>query len=352
MLAAVLVTAVSTSAAQAQKQKVSKYGVWVLNTIFVSEFQGNALVKGGVPGPSILFGVRGLLTPAGIAWDNEKNLWLSFNYPDMGEIVRLTPRQVGILASGGGVKDVILLQDSKSSHPFVDPTQIEFDQEGDLWVLDADLLEFTPDEIAASGAPTPAVEIGEGIFVEPYRMRFDSSDNLWVEWPNLGKVTGVDEVVRFSPSDRAMSGPPNPSLILDLAASIGVSDFAFDGGGNLWIAAENQVTPAEEIDELIMIPADQIAGSGEIAASPAITIQLPEFTQSVLVDDLSIDFDPVGALWVAGTGTSPKLNQVDKFTPEQLTASGSATSTVRLRENRSETNFRAPHSIRVGPRVP
>lgn len=357
MLTAVLVIAVSASAAQAQKGKGPNYGLWVLNTFFISEFQGNALVKGGVRGPRVLFGVRDLNAPVGIAWDNEQNLWLSFQDPSRGEIVRLTPRQVQALASGQGVKDVVLLQDSKSYYPFNDPTNIGFDKEGDLWVVDgaiSSLMKFTPDQIVVSGAPTPAVWIRAGLFVEPSRMRFDSSDNLWVEWPKIGQVSGVDELVRFSPQDRTASGPPNPSLILDIPTSFGVNDFAFDGKGNLWIANVTATSPFETIVELIMVPEDQIAGSGELPLSPAITIVLPEFAQRPCVDDVSIDFDPFGALWVSGSPGETDCNQfeqVDKFTPEQLISSGNATSAVRLRPNRRETNFRGPR-IRVGPPIP
>lgn len=355
MLAAVLVAAVSASAAQAQKGKGPAYALWVLNTFFITEFQGNALVKGGVRNPRVLFGVKDLNTPVGIAWDNEQNLWLSFDDPSVGEIVRLTPRQVKALSSGQGVKDVVLLQDSKSYYPFNDPTQIGFDKEGDLWVIDgpiSSLMKFTPDQIGASGAPTPAVWIRAGLFIEPSKMRFDSSDNLWVEW-QVGQVSGVGGLVRFSPTDRTASGPPTPSLILDVPPSFNIDDFAFDANGNLWIANVTATTPIETVVELVMVSQDQIAGSGEIPLSPSITIVLPEFAQRPCLDDVSIDFDPFGALWVSGSPGETDCNQfeqVDEFTPEQLMSSGNATSTVRLRPNRRDTNFRAPR-IRVGPPI-
>ena len=358
MLTAVLVAAVSASAAQAQKGKGPDYGLWVLNTFFITEFQGTDLVKGGVRKPRILFGVRDLYTPVGIAWDNQQNLWLSFD--DIGgEIVRLTPRQVQALSSGHGVKvqNVVLLQDSMSYYPFYDPSDIGFDKEGNLWVIDSpisSLMEFTPDQIATSGAPTPAVWIRAGRFIEPAKMRFDASDNLWVEW-QIGQPSGVDvdELARFSPKDRTASGPPNPSLILDIPLSNGLDDFAFDGQGNLWIANASATSPFETV-ELTMVPQDQIAGSGEITVSPTITIGLPEFAQGLCVDYLTLDFDPLGALWVSGSPDVTDCNQfeqVDEFTPEQLISSGTATSSVRLRPNRRETNFRAPHLVRVGPAI-
>jgi len=356
MLTAVFVVAMSASAAQAQNGKGPDYGLWVFNTFFVTEFQGNALVKGGVRNPRILFGVRDLDAPVGIAWDNEQNLWLSFEDPSRGEIVRLTPRQVQALSSGHGVKDLVLLQNSMSYYPFNDPSDIGFDREGNLWVMDSpisSLMEFTPDQIAASGAPTPAVWIRAGLFIEPAKMRFDASDNLWVEW-QIGQVSGFDELVRFSPKDRTASGPPNPSLILDIPLSMGLDDFAFDGQGNLWIANATATSPFETIVELTMVPQEQIAGSGELTVSPATTIELPQFAQGLCVDYLTIDFDPLGALWVSGSPDvtdCDQFEQIDKFTPEQLSSSGNATSTIRLRPNRRETNFRAPHLVRVGPAI-
>jgi hypothetical protein len=162
---------------------------------------------------------RQLNAPVGIAWDASGDLWLSFQYISMGEIVKLTPKQVSALVSGRNVTPAVLLQNVREYYPFNSPSRIGFDSQGDLWVMDGatySLLEFTPDEIAVSGAPAPALVIQSNFLTNLFDMRFDASNNLWVVSTGLGQVSGVEEVCRFAPADRASSGPPNPNLILDM----------------------------------------------------------------------------------------------------------------------------------------
>src|SRR5580700_9635335 len=59
------------------------------------------------------------------------------------------------------------------------------------------------------------------------------------------------------------------------------------------------------------------------------------------LDEVSIDFDPFGALWVSGSPAGTDCTQflkVDKFTPEQLISSGNATSAVKSHPNLREKN--------------
>lgn len=351
-LTAAFAVAAPRSNAQASKRN-SGYGLWVLNYSWVSEFQGKSLAKGGVRHPRSRIGDRQLNAPVGIAWDSSQDLWLSFEYASMGEIVKLTPKQVKRLGSGRNVKVAVLLQDVHEYYPFNDPSEIGFDSDGDLWVLDqyvGSLTEFSPDQIAVSGAPTPAVVIQTNSISNPWRMRFDASDNLWVVWPGLGQVSGVEEICRFSPGDRASSGPPNPSLILDIPSDTGVSDLAFDYAGNLWIAGGTTQLP----DTLMEFPASQLSGSGEVSVSPAITLALSDFAQPPCFSHISLDFDPAGAVWVSGSPSVSGCGGFEKlaeYLPGQLTSSAAISAAVILRANRRQTNLDLPHLVRVGPPI-
>jgi hypothetical protein len=351
-LVAAVAVAASISRAQAGKQK-SGYGLWVLNYAWVSEFQGRRITRSGVRHPRALIADQQLNAPVGIAWDGSENLWLSFEYASMGEIVKLTPKQVSRLASGRNVKPAVLLQNVREYYPFNNPSEIGFDSEGDLWVMDqgvSSLTEFTPDEIAVSGAPAPAVVIQANVFANPWRMRFDASNNLWVIWPGLGQVSGVEEICRFSPTDRTSSGPPNPSLILDMPSDTGASDLAFDSAGNLWIAGGTVEVP----DTLMEFPANQITGSGEFSVSPAITLTLPDFAQPPCFSYNSLDFDPAGAVWVSGSpdvSGCAKFQKLAEYLPGQLTSSASILAAVVLRANRRSINLDLPHMVRVGPPI-
>jgi hypothetical protein len=352
VLVAAAALAAPFSKAQAGEQK-SRYGLWVLDYEWVSEFQGKSITKGGVRSPRALIADRQLNAPVGIAWDGSGDLWLSFQYISMGEILKLTPKQVSALASGRNVKPAVLLQNVRENYPFNSPSEIGFDSEGDLWVMDgavSSLLEFTPDEIAVSGAPAPAVVIQAGVLTTPDRIRFDASNNLWVDWPGVDQNTGVDEICRFSPADRTLSGPPNPSLILDMPSDVSIADLAFDLAGNLWVTAGTLEAP----DVLMEIPADQIAGTGEITVSPAITLTLLDFAQSSCFSYDSLDFDSAGALWVSGTPSvsgCANFQKLAKYLPGQLTSSASISATVLVRPDRRGTNLDRPHLIRVGPTV-
>jgi hypothetical protein len=353
MLAAALLLPAAVCSAQTRAEKGPGYGLWVLNEFYVSEFQSKALVRDGAPRARLAFGLRSLDMPLGIAFDGSQNLWLSFDAPSMGEIIRLTPRQVQALASGHEVKRTLLLQNKQSYYPFNDPTTIRFDNDGDLWVMDSaisSIMEFTPDQLIASGDPTPSVWIRAGLFVAPWKMRFDSLDNLWVDWPGIGQASQVHEFCRFSPADRSASGPPTPGLIVDMPASLAVDDFGFDSQGNLWISEP----AAEPPQALHMVPVDNLVGSGEIFAAPTISINLTQLGAVGCPDDEVLDFDPNGSLWVAGSPANSGCSQGDQvleFSADSLTASGSITSSVGIHANRRHTNIWAPNQILFGPSI-
>jgi hypothetical protein len=355
-----LATAIVVGAAQARTTKKPQFGVWILNANFISEFQGRALVKGGVRKPRLAFRIDSGLRPLAVAFDASKNLWVAFQGPlgSGGEIGELTPRQLGALAPGSpkrNAKFTVLLQDQTTDSPFLFPWGIGFDSEGDLWVSDFQndtVTEFPPDQISISGSPTPAVTITSPPEDPPAGLTFDKSDNMWVSWAGIGQVSGVGELLRFSPEDRTSSGPRNPSLVLDLPPGYGTSRGVFDAQGNLWVW--KAPLSISDYPGMAMIPADQLTGSGEIMASPTIIVEAPLFEENSCPFTITFDIDPLGSLWVAaGSALSgcTRAQQIDKFAADQLTASGTISPVVQLLPNRGYKNFGQPDGTFVGPPV-
>ena len=79
---------------------------------------------------------------------------------------------------------------------------------GNLWIANLDagtLVEYTPSQLASSGAPTPAITISSdgSSLSEPGSVAFDRSGDLWA----LNENGALEE---FTPSQLASSGDPTP----------------------------------------------------------------------------------------------------------------------------------------------
>jgi hypothetical protein len=358
LAAGALAIAIVGGAAQARTTKSPKFGVWILNANFISEFQGAALVKGGVRKPRLAFRIDSGLRPLAVTFDASRNLWVAVQGPlgSGGEIGELTPRQLGALAPGSpkrNAKFTVLLQDQTTDSPFLFPWGLGFDSDGDLWVSDFQndiVMEFPPDQISKSGSPTPAVTITSPPEDPPAGLSFDNSDNMWVSWSGIGQVSGVDELLRFSPADRTASGPRNPSLILDMPPGYGTARAVFDAQGNLWVW--KGPLSISDYPGMAMIPAAQLTGTGEIMASPTIIVEMPVFEEYSCPFTISFDIDPLGSLWVAaGSPMCSRDQQIDKFAADQLTAGATISPVVQILPNRGFKNFGQPGGTFLGPPV-
>jgi hypothetical protein len=215
-----------------------------------------------------------------------------------------------------------------------------FDAADDLWISNAGghLLKLRSNQLMEKH-PSPAILISlMGWF--PGLLRFDSSDNLWVD-------AGNHQLWRFAPGDRAASGPPNPSLKVTVPDELGRTSLAFDKSGNLWLAGSNSHN-----NELEMISAADLAGSGEISPAAVVTITSPSFGVGPCLG--AIDFDHSGDLWVSVVGIDAENgcvadSQVVDFTPDQLAAGGDLTPSVTISQNSTKTNLFIPGPITFGP---
>jgi streptogramin lyase len=162
------------------------------------------------------------------------------------------------------------------------------------------VVRFTPAQVAVTGSPTAAVEIG-GIN-GPQGIAFDSAGNMWV-------ASGGDAtIVRVDASRLAASGtggdvaitPQTPAPVIGpLPDPHGI---AFDGSGNLWAAFDVTIVK--------LTPAD-LAGTGPKTVTPAVQLKL---TVAALTSGIA--FDEQGGLWVASA-----MGKFGRLAPTQLAAS-------------------------------
>jgi streptogramin lyase len=325
--------------------KSKPVGLYVGGFNFVYEFQGKALEKSGTPTPNLAFGGTTLFNPLSITFDSHENLWIAYGGTSSGPlpVIELTRANLAALKKGKGVNPKVVIKDKgKSDVPFILPRSLAFDSAGDLWVSDPGrnaIMDFLPKQIKKSGGPSPTTFISAADFV-PEAIRFDASDNLWVSAGN--------SLWRFAPGDRDASGAPNPSLVVDLPAAFGVQDLAFDGSGNLWIAGADFTVGI--LDEVKMIAAGDLVGTGEISPPVGVTITSSAFgTEPGLAGGIclgGIDFDQSGNLWVSAH-CDPDTHLIE-FTPSQLSTGGNLVPSVTIGQNHKQTNLLMPGPIRFG----
>jgi ligand-binding sensor domain-containing protein len=86
-----------------------------------------------------------------------------------------------------------------------------FDAHGDLWVgnvSNATVVEFTANQLAATGTPTPAITLQNDTLVGsihgPRSLAFDSHGNLWIA------NTDGNTIAQIETDDLMSSGTPHP----------------------------------------------------------------------------------------------------------------------------------------------
>ena len=240
--------------------------------------------------------------------DAAGDLWTtSFDGNTLDEF---TPAQ---LAAGGAQSPAVVI----SSSSLFGPASLLFTPSGDLWVSNFQahtLNMFTPSQLAHSGAPVPPVVISAtgSSLEEPFGLGFDLAGNLWVtSYLN-------DQMDEFTPSQQAQSGSPVPANTITSAALVGPQGLAFDNAGDAWVGNADANTLTE-------FTASQLVAGG--APVPPVTVSSEGSGPSASLNiPYQIGFDGSGTLWVANNdGPS-----VSGFTAAQLASSGAPVPTDHL----------------------
>ncbi len=294
--------------------------LWMINqgSSSITEYTGNQSAQGGNPHPAMTLLSNGtnLDGPSSLAFDAAGDLWVS-NYQN-DTIVEFTPAQ---LAAGGAPTPATVVS-SDASGSIADPSPLLFIGTS-LWVGNdqqstSSIVEFTANQLLASGNPTPVTTITDtGHIDDPTSFAVDAAGSLWV---SSGSGTS-GEVAAFTPGQRLLGGAIDPSVILASSAFSAPAGLSFDRSGNLWVTNEDG-------DTLIDFTRSQMVTSG----SPQPTVVLSPSgaaTTASLATPFGSAFDAAGNLWVENLENS----SVVSFSPAELVTSGDPIPATRLTQS-------------------
>lgn len=196
---------------------------------------------------------------------------------------------------------------------------VTFDRLGNLWAADSGgrvVRRYAAGELGQSGERVPDLVIGSEAFGNgspgPVAVAFDGSGNLWVA------AGERKQVARFSPAQLTTTGEPVAEVTLS-TGTVGPSSLAFDAAGNLWLSAGNRV---------LKYAAGRLGASSN---TPDLILRVMDVTAptSELSAPAGLAFDASGNLWVAYFGR----NVIARLTPGELSGSGEqqVTPTVQLK---------------------
>jgi hypothetical protein len=374
-LAATLLTAViyaipcqAQSYNAAAQQRNSDKGLWVCNFGFFSEFQGAGLQKSGRSNATLALTFAEGGSFPDLTFDKAGNLWLAFVADQGSGVGELTRNE---LATGKkGLRfSVLLSYIDADPNPLFSPLSLAFDPAGDLWVasiartagtLPYSLVEYTPDQLTASGGPTPAstITFANGSGIVPSLVRFDSAGDLWLAY-QFSQSDPSPAVLEYTPvqiAELQNGGSPMPAITV-VAGSLKISAIAFDKQGNLWIAASNEGGNPNGVDGGT-VEMFQVAGKSGTLSEPEVTVTpAPVSSINQSLDQPSgLAFDGSGSLWVSNRLSSDQISGsrntsgfLVKFAANQLTASGSPVPPTVISPNRKATNLQNPTSVIFGP---
>ena len=238
----------------------------------------------------------------GIAFDDMGNLWAARFNPEA--IIVLTPDQ---LAASGTPTPALIIESSSLSAPW----DVAFDSEGNLWVSDwqkHSLLMFAPDTLdellLLGGEQTRAPDytlVTTELF-QPEGLAIDAAGNLWV---GSSKTSGAptehkDRLMKFAADDLG-TVTPDPALILTGESTmIGTSWPAFDEAGNLWFTTGKAL--------------GKIAAS-ELSATDTVVVDFSQpgnFYSDTISLPQGLTFDATGDIWLSDFETT-----IRRYTPTE-----------------------------------
>jgi streptogramin lyase len=228
-----------------------------------------------------------LQTLAGVAFDNDGNLWIASD--DDSVLLAFSP---SALSSSGDKAASTVITPTRGS--LSGPIGVAFDSRHRLWVVNhqsGTLVRFDTAQLRAGGAQAPRVVLS--VPGSPVAIAFDTAGSLWASDNQLHVI------YKYTAAQLASSGSPLPAFTLTAADSLfNPTGLAFDPAGNLWVANNGR-------SNLLAFSPAQLAGSGP--AAPAVVIHSNHGSLSI---PIGLAFAEDGSLWVAGgTGVLAEFAQ-------------------------------------------
>lgn len=200
------------------------HNLWVANEGKgeLLEFRSRQLKSSGSPAPNITLSSGDLSSPVGIVFDKQGGIWVSDD--DLNHVAMFTAAQL----KAGGMQSATVILSDDGSGSLDTPEPIAFDEHGSLWVANNEdplqdlgsVVEFTSDQLTATGSPTPAVTLTATLVTDttsdnlqfPRGITFDKQGNLWVANESSDENGSLAE---FGPGALGASGSPQPAVFLD-----------------------------------------------------------------------------------------------------------------------------------------
>jgi hypothetical protein len=323
-------------------------GLWVPNLFgpTVTEFDIARRASSGSPSPQFTNQSSALLLPAAVLFDSSQNMWVN-NCGD-GTILEFTSAQLAQLGTNPAPAPNTTLTEPASFGSPPCPWGAQFDVAGNLWVTNrpafstvTNLVAYTPAQLSAGGAQTPATIITSTSFADLRAAAFDAGANLWIV-ENLNK-----QILAYKAATLATAlgntGAVNPDVIISSASMGDPRGLAFDAGGNLWVTdatgkllkfvAADLVTSGSRTPTVI-ITATSVATADGVAMS----LDFPE----------GLAFDSDGSLWVSNL-ESDNAGSLAHFTVAQLAVTGNPSPAVFLDSDEFGLNLHQPAALTFGP---
>jgi secreted PhoX family phosphatase len=256
--------------------------------------------------------------PTTLAFDPKGDLWVAneniSSLANTSILVEFTKAQ---LATANPVPSVTIT--TAVTGALANPFGMAFDRQSNLWLVGNSLgvvYEYTKDQLATSGAPTPQTTIPSSSFPgTPLSDAFDGQGDLWVS-TNLSTSCPQGCVVEFSETELAQANP-TPTVTI---TSTGGANLAFTPAGNLWLVTGGGPTcfGTPCTNQLVEFTRDQLATSG--APPPAVTISSTTVGSTQSLDGpYGVALAPSGEVWVANFNN----NSTVEYGRDQLAQSGS-----------------------------
>jgi streptogramin lyase len=224
------------------------------------------------------------------------------------------------LAASGAPAPAVSVGNGKSNSVIQGSSAVAVDPVGGIWATyDADTLYyFAPSQLTTSSNAAPHLKLISTVMSEPSAMTFDAKGDLWIGDQGVGKV------FEFTPSQLASGGIVTPVVTVSSALGSISRPFSisFDTHGNLWLADYGD-------SSVLAFTPSQLAASG----SPVPTLGIINATATT--NCISLAFDANGDIWVFNL-----TDTLAEYTPSQLTSLGSPTPSVVIVE---------PHIEEPGP---
>jgi sugar lactone lactonase YvrE len=340
----------SSGGSSGSSQPTAEATLWVANEFgnFLSAFAPHQLKSSGSPDPHAVNQSASINQPEGVIFDKHENMWVT-NCSDAGAhagtLQEYTREQIANLGHNPQPSPAVTLVDDGYFDIFDCPYGEEFDSSGNLWVsnrFNSDLIQFTPEQLKAGGVEFPNTEIDSAAFYQPEDIKFDSMGTLWIADIAEGQVDAFTASTLALAQGTTSTIPPD--IVNTSTSLVGPRAIAFDKQGNQWVA--NCIT-----DTLVQFAASDLTTSGSptpmvIISSTIVTV--PSGTAPSLDCPDGLAFDKHGNLWVSNGSFGP-AGSLAKFTPSQISSSGSPTPTVFIDVNSGATNLSSPSLISFGP---